>query len=152
MTRWLVCALLLAAAPVSAQTTPAQALTAWATAYAALDGEMSAAVYAPDARLWGTVARTQTVGRDAIRAYFDNGRQNLRSRVVTIGEHAVQQFGGTAVASGHYRFQNTRADGTSIVRAARFSMTIVDQGGRWLIVNHHSSTLPDAPAPAATGR
>jgi uncharacterized protein (TIGR02246 family) len=151
MTRWLCCVVILLAVLAPSPAT-AQALTAWARAYATLDGEQSAAVYAPDARLWGTVSRTQTVGRDAIRDYFNNGRQNLRSRTVTIGDHAIQLFGSAAVASGHYEFQNTRADGTSVVRAARFSMTIVNQSGRWLIANHHSSTLPDAPTPTATGR
>src|SRR4051812_34455956 len=41
------------------------ALKAWAEAYDARDGEKSAAVYAQDARLWGTVSQKQTVGRDA---------------------------------------------------------------------------------------
>ena len=140
------CVILLCAAPAAAQTSAEEALAAWATAYAAMDGQKSAAVYAPEARLWGTASRTQTVGREAIRAYFDAGRQGLRSRLVAIGEHAVQRFGDTAVASGHYEFHNTREDGTAVARPARFSMTMVNQNGRWLIANHHSSLLPAAPA------
>lgn len=141
---------MLIGAPAAAQSSPEDALAAWATAYAAMDGTRSAAVYAPDARLWGTAARTQTVGRDAILTYFNAGRQNLQSRMVVVGEHAIQRFGDTAVASGHYEFRNTRIDGSSTVRPARFSMTIVNQNGRWMIANHHSSLLPDAPASPAT--
>ncbi len=144
---WVLVAFLLSATPALAQATPEEALQAWATAYAAMDGEKSAAVYAPDARLWGTASRAQTVGRDAIRDYFNAGRQNLKSRVVTIGDHATRIFGNAAVASGHYSFENTRADGSSTTRAARFSMAIVNQNGRWVIVDHHSSVLPEAPAP-----
>jgi uncharacterized protein (TIGR02246 family) len=148
MHRWLTFVVVLAAAPAAAQSSPEEALAAWAAAYAALDGEKSAAVYAPDARLWGTSSRTQTVGRDAIRDYFNAGRQNLASRFVTLGEHATQAFGATAVVSGHYAFSNTRPGGAPAVRPARFSMTMINQDGRWLIANHHSSVLPDAPAPA----
>jgi uncharacterized protein (TIGR02246 family) len=146
MSRTLTVVLVLAASPAAAQSTPAEALAAWASAYAAMSGEKSAAVYAADARLWGTASRAQTVGRDAIRDYFDAGSRNLRSRTVVIGEHAIQLLGDVAVASGHYEFRNTRNDGASTARPSRFSMTLASQGGRWLIVNHHSSQLPDAPA------
>ena len=145
MYRSIALLLMLIAAPAAAQSSPEEALSAWATAYSAMDGSRSAAVYATDARLWGTAARTQTAGRDAILAYFNAGRQNLESRTVVIGEHAIQRFGNTAVASGHYQFRNTRIDGTSTVRPARFSMTMVNENGRWMIANHHSSLLPDAP-------
>jgi len=137
-----------AAAPAWAQNSPQEALASWSRAYAAMDGAASAAAYAPEARLWGTAARTQTVGREAIAEYFASGARNLTSRHVSIGEHAVQMFGDVAVVSGHYAFENTRADGTSTTRAARFSMAMATQDGRWVIVNHHSSLLPNAPAAA----
>ena len=148
MSRRLALLIVMIATPAAAQSSPEEALGGWAAAYAAMSGEKSAASYAADARLWGTASRTQTVGREAIRAYFDAGSRNLQSRSVLIGEHAIQRFGDTAVASGHYEFRNTRADGVSTARPARFSMTLVSQNGRWLIANHHSSLLPDAPAPA----
>ena len=118
------------------------AIKRWAEAFAALDGERSAAVYAPDARLWGTVAAEPAVGRAEIRAYFDSGRQRARSRRVAIGAHATRVYGTTAVSSGRYDFTNVLFDGTPSVRRARFSMTFVDRDGQWLIVDHHSSELP----------
>ena len=118
------------------------AIARWAEAFATLDGERSAAVYAPDARLWGTVAAEPAVGRDEIRAYFDSGRQRARSRSVAIGAHATRVYGTTAVASGRYDFTNVLFDGTSTVRRARFSMTFVNQDRQWFIVDHHSSELP----------
>jgi uncharacterized protein (TIGR02246 family) len=120
-------------------------LAGWAAAYAAKDGDRSAGVYAPDARLWGTAARTQSVGRDAIRDYFNNGREGIASRTVTIGAHATRVYGDAAVVSGQYEFVVVRPDGTKAVRPARFSMTFARSGDRWLIVDHHSSVLPDPP-------
>ena len=53
----------------------------WVAAFASLDGATSAAVYADDARLWGTIAQEPNVGHDAIRAYFDSGRQRAKARM-----------------------------------------------------------------------
>ena len=118
-----------------------ETLRAWADAYDARDGEKSAAVYAQDARLWGTVSQKQTVGRDAIRGYFDAGK-TLTARHVEIGEHACRAFETVAVCSGHYTFQRTPQEGAAQNDPARFSMTIVKRDGRWEIADHHSSLLP----------
>lgn len=126
-----------------------QALAGWASAYAAKDGSRSAAVYTTDARLWGTAARTQSVGTNAIRDYFANGTDGIASRAVAIGAHATRVFGDVAVVSGQYEFTVTRRDGGSAVRPARFSMTFVKRDGRWLIADHHSSVMPEAPAAPA---
>jgi uncharacterized protein (TIGR02246 family) len=117
----------------------------WVAAFAALDGSKSAAVYADDARLWGTIAQEPNVGREAIRAYFDSGRQRAQARRVVIGDHATRVYGPTAVSSGRYDFHTVLHDGTSTVRRARFSMTFVQRDGRWQIVDHHSSEVPPAP-------
>jgi uncharacterized protein (TIGR02246 family) len=117
----------------------------WAAAFASLDGARSAAVYADDARLWGTIAREPNVGLDAIRAYFDSGRQRVKARHVVMGDHATRVYGTTAVSSGRYDFHSVLHDGTTTVRRARFSMTFVQRDGRWQIVDHHSSEVPAAP-------
>ncbi|MCC7042646.1 MAG: SgcJ/EcaC family oxidoreductase [Acidobacteria bacterium] len=117
----------------------------WVAAFASLDGATSAAVYADDARLWGTIAQEPNVGHDAIRAYFDSGRQRAKARHVVIGDHATRVYGTTAVSSGRYDFHSVLHDGTSTVRRARFSMTFVLRDGRWRIVDHHSSEVPAAP-------
>jgi len=120
------------------------ALRAWGEAYAARDGEKSAAAYAADARLWGTEAAKQSVGRDAIRAYFDAGKA-LKARVVEFGEHACRMVDSAAVCSGHYTFERTPNDGEPNKAPARFSIVLAKQDGRWLIVDHHSSLLPPSP-------
>lgn len=138
---------------ISVAATPPQArdhdveavISQWAAAFATLDGSKSVAVYAHDARLWGTVAREPAAGLDAIRAYFDSGRQRARSRYVVIGDHATRVYGTTAVSSGRYDFHTVLLDGTSTIRHARFSMTFVHRDRRWQIVDHHSSEVPPAP-------
>jgi uncharacterized protein (TIGR02246 family) len=141
------CAIVCLSAPATAgpQEDAEAVLHAWAAAFAARDGEKSAAVYAPDARLWGTVSAKQTVGREAIRDYFQRNVPNVQSRTVTIGERATRVYGNTAVTSGHYVFRSVALNGTQNESPSRFSMTIVNHDGRWMIVDHHSSRLPKAP-------
>ncbi len=121
------------------------ALQAWASAYGARDGDKSAALYAPDARLWGTLSAKQTIGREGVREYFHSGAQRVQTRTVNIGEHATRVYGNMAVSSGAYEFRQTMPDGSPRTIPARFSITFVNQGGQWLIVDHHSSRLPEAP-------
>ena len=56
-------------------------------------------VYAADARLWGTAARTQSIGTAAIRDYFANGVDGIASRSVAIGSHATRVFGDVGAPS-----------------------------------------------------
>ena len=120
-------------------------LRTWAEAYAARDGERSAAFYTPDARVWGTASRSQAVGRQGISDYFVVTARGLRSRAVEFGEFATRLYGDAAVSSGQYTFRRVREDGTPADTPARFSMTLVRQpDGRWLIADHHSSPLPEA--------
>jgi len=140
------CAGVVAAPPAQAPERDVEAaIDRWAEAFATLDGVRSAAVYAPDARLWGTVAREQATGHEAIRAYFDSGRQRAKARRVVFGDRTVRVYGETAVSSGRYDFHTVLHDGSMTVRHARFSMTFVRFDGRWLIVDHHSSEVPPAP-------
>lgn len=134
-----------ATAPQTPERDVENVIDRWAAAFATLDGARSVAVYADDARLWGTIAQEPNVGHAAIRAYFDSGRQRAKARHVVIGDHATRVYGTTAVSSGRYDFHSVLHDGASTVRRARFSMTFVQRDGRWQIVDHHSSEVPLAP-------
>jgi uncharacterized protein (TIGR02246 family) len=125
-------------------TDPAALLRAWADAYGTNEGPRAAALYTEDARLWGSVSRQQTIGREAIAGYFGRVRPGATAISVSFGEHAVREVGnGFAVASGHYTFARRRPDGSEQVEPSRFSMAMVRTGdGTWRIVDHHSSRLP----------
>ncbi|MBV9078547.1 MAG: SgcJ/EcaC family oxidoreductase [Methylobacteriaceae bacterium] len=124
--------------------TPAALLEAWSEAYATNDGPRVAALYAEDARLWGSVSRAQTVGRPAIAGYFGRVRPGATAIAVRIGDHATREVGaGFAVASGHYTFVRRQPDGTEQLEPSRFSMAMIRaDDGSWRIVDHHSSRLP----------
>jgi uncharacterized protein (TIGR02246 family) len=123
---------------------PAAALQAWATAYGTNQGPAAAAVYTDDARLWGSVSRAQTVGREAITTYFARTRPGAIAIAVRFGDHALRLIApDVAVASGLYTFVRVRADGSEQLEPSRFSMTVLrGPDGIWRIVDHHSSRLP----------
>ena len=125
-------------------TAPAALLQAWADAYATNEGPRAGALYTEDARLWGSVSRQQTIGREAIVNYFGRVRPGATAISVRFGEHAVREVGsGFAVASGHYTFVRRQPDGSEQVEPSRFSMAMARAGdGTWRIVDHHSSRLP----------
>jgi hypothetical protein len=85
---------LLAARAAEVPTDPAALLRAWAEAYATNEGPRAAALYTEDARLWGSVSRQQTVGREAIADYFGRVRPGATAIAVRFGEHAVREEGG----------------------------------------------------------
>jgi uncharacterized protein (TIGR02246 family) len=124
----------------------AAALQAWAAAYATNIGPAAAVLYTPEARLWGSVSRGQTVGQAAIAEYFDRVRPGAAAISVRFGEHALRAVApGVVVASGQYTFVRERFDGSEIFEPSRFSMTLISgQDGVWRIVDHHSSRLPTA--------
>jgi uncharacterized protein (TIGR02246 family) len=144
LTALLVVAPLLAARAAEAPADPAALLRAWAEAYAINEGPRAAALYSEDARLWGSLSRQQTVGREAIAGYFGRVRPGATAISVRFGEHAVRQVGnGFAVASGHYTFVRRQPDGSEQAEASRFSMAMARAAdGTWRIVDHHSSRLP----------
>jgi hypothetical protein len=56
----------------------------------------------------------------------------------------VRVWGDTAASTGSYTFTDMR-DGQTVRRPARFSLVFHRQNGRWMIVDHHSSSVPAAP-------
>jgi hypothetical protein len=119
----------------------AERIAAWTNAFASGDGKAIVGVYAAEARLWGTLAKAQDIGGEAIGRYFDNVFAALSVRKILIGEHAIRVYGDAAVASGSMELQFTRKDGTSGALPVRFSMAFVKSGTTWWIVDHHSSPL-----------
>ena len=110
------------------------------------EGQRAADLYTPEARLWGSVSREQTVGQTAIVEYFGRTRPGSVAIGVRFGAHALREVGpSVAVASGHYTFLRQRQDGSVDQEPSRFSMTLVQsENGAWRIADHHSSRLPPA--------
>lgn len=131
------------------QSDPAALLAAWAAAYSSMDAQQIAALYAEGARYWGITSREQSLGRAAIQTSFSRPRSGVTAVGVTYGEHGITRMSAdAAVASGHWVFRMTLADGSERQAPARFSITMTRLAdGAWQITDHHSSFLPVPPRP-----
>lgn len=143
----------LAAGPVETRdTTPApgaapasrddiSALTAaWVDAFNSRDAARIAALYDPQAVLIGTDAKKPVSGTAAIDAYFRQAAADPSARVA-LGEHLARGYGDVAVDSGVANFFGVR-DGKAELVPARYTFVYRKRGGKWLIVEQHSSRVP----------
>ena len=121
------------------------ATQAWADAVNSKDLDRILALYDPEAVLWGTVSPTLRDSAATIREYFMPGaaRPNLK---VELGEHRIRVYGNIAINTGYYTFTDVR-EGQPVTFPSRFSFTYRHREGRWLIVDHHSSSVPAPPRP-----
>ncbi len=125
-----------------------QAAQAWAAAFNACDGAKAAALYDVDAVLWGTVSPALIASPAGVRQYFERVCSANPQPKVAWGEQRLRVYADTAINSGTYTFTIFPA-GQARQVPARYSFTYRKREGRWLIVDHHSSALPAAPASAA---
>ena len=130
------------------KTDVSSATKAWEAAANICDASAIAALYADGAVLWGTTRTSMITTPQGIYDYFASSCKALPGVKVQFGEQAVRVYGDMAVNSGTYTWSFTK-DGTSRSLPARYIFTYVRQAGRWMIVDHHSSTLPSAPAAQA---
>ncbi|MFJ6676688.1 SgcJ/EcaC family oxidoreductase [Actinosynnema sp. NPDC091369] len=129
--------------PAAAQPTAAQvqALFAdWNRALATGDPEHVADLYAPEAVLLPTLSDNVRSDRAEIVDDFEHFLAKKPSGEV-LESHVAVLGPDTAIDAGVYRF-TLAADGTAVEARYTFAYERVD--GRWLIVNHHSSAMPEA--------
>jgi uncharacterized protein (TIGR02246 family) len=122
----------------------AAATSAWARALDEDDPDKVLPLYSDDAVLWGTLSPTVRADRAALRDYFVTAFKVLPGLKVAFGDQLIRVYGGTAVNTGYYTFSYVK-DGETKSLPARYSFTYVRSGDQWLIVDHHSSTMPSAP-------
>jgi len=122
----------------------AAATLAWAQALGEDDAEKVLQLYSEDAALWGTLSPTLRADRVALRDYFVTAFKVLPGLKVAFGDQLIRVYGDTAVNTGYYTFSYAK-DGETRSLPARYSFTYVRDGGRWLIVDHHSSAMPSPP-------
>jgi uncharacterized protein (TIGR02246 family) len=134
--------LLLAALPTPAddKSDVEAATTRWIEAFNRKSSRDIVALYAPDAVLFGT---SSPVLRDkpALVADYFKDIASLGNATITVEEHRVQLFGNIAINTGFYT-RVSQQDGKVVRNPARFSFVYAKRGGQWLIINHHSSALP----------
>ncbi len=110
----------------------------WISTFNTRDPARISALYAPDAILWGTVSRTIRTKPEEILEYFIESATRRPDLRMALGEYHVRVYGDIAINSGYYTSRNP-VDGQEVVIPMRFTFTYRKQGGRWMIINHHSS-------------
>ncbi len=113
----------------------------WNAALATGDPQKVADLYAPDAVLLPTVSNEVRRTRAEIVDYFTKFLQSKPQGVIE-DEIVDVLDADTAVNTGVYEFVLTK-DGKSQRVRARYTYVYELREGRWLIVNHHSSAMPE---------
>ena len=116
----------------------AAATAEWISTFNTRDAARISALYAPDAILWGTVSKTIRTTPEEILEYFEESSAKRPDLRMFLGEYHVRLYGDIAINSGYYTSRNP-VDGQEVVVPMRFTFTYRREGGRWVIVNHHSS-------------
>jgi uncharacterized protein (TIGR02246 family) len=124
--------------------TPDSLVDRWIAAFNAADLPAITALYAPDARLWGTTAQQLIDHPAGVRMYFERVfALQPRPRMALIEWHR-RVVGDAAVESGRYDLALRPGQ----VLAARFTLVLQRKAApadaAWRIVEHHSSAVPDA--------
>lgn len=133
----------------AAKSEAAVATQAWAAAFNSCNAAGAAALYQPDAVLWGTFAPAIISGRAGVQRYFERVCSADPPPKVSFGEQLLRVYGDTAINSGTYAFSFV-VQGQPRSALARFSFTYRKVDGQWLIADHHSSALPAPPAAPAS--
>ena len=95
------------------------------------------ALYESNAILLPTISNQVRHNHEEIEDYFIHFLAKGPKGVINVSN--IRTFGNIAINSGIYTF--TFSDGNSV--QARFTYVYRWNGQRWLIVEHHSSALPE---------
>ncbi|MEV6237071.1 SgcJ/EcaC family oxidoreductase [Lentzea sp. NPDC051838] len=113
----------------------------WNNALATGDPQKVADRYAPNAVLLPTVSNQVRSTRAEIVDYFEHFLQNKPSGTI-LDSHVAVLDPKDAIDAGTYRFALTK-DGKATTVDARYTFVYEKIDGKWLIVNHHSSAMPE---------
>jgi uncharacterized protein (TIGR02246 family) len=114
----------------------------WNQSLATGNPELVADRYAPDAVLEPTVSNVVRTDRAGIIDYFEHFLEN-KPKSQILDSH-IKVLGPTsAIDVGTYRFALT-TDGQERTVDARYTFVYEKVGDEWLIINHHSSAMPES--------
>jgi uncharacterized protein (TIGR02246 family) len=130
--------------PAAADTTADVEATTqqWIAAFNRKDTKAIVSLYANDAVFFGTSSPTLRDNPDMVRDYFKS-LPTLGDAVITLGEHRIQLLGRTAINTGYYT-RTSMQNGKEVKNPARFTFVYAKRDGKWVIINHHSSALPQS--------
>ena len=109
----------------------------WTTALQTGSPKNVVALYEPNAILLPTISNKVRHNHEEIESYFINFLPKGPRGV--INESNIRNFGNIAINSGVYTFSFN--DGNTV--QARFTFVYRRNQERWLIIEHHSSAMPE---------
>ncbi len=98
-----------------------------------------------EAVFWGNTVPAIHASPVGVRPYFERACSASPPPKVALGDQRIRVYGEMAINSGSYTFA-AFPGGQARQIPSRFSVTYRKREGQWLIVDHHSSALPAAPA------
>ncbi|MFG2573286.1 SgcJ/EcaC family oxidoreductase [Streptomyces sp. NPDC048481] len=116
----------------------------WNAALRTHDPDVVADRYAKDAVLLPTLSDTVRTDRAGVVDYMEHflEKKPVGKKIET---HINVLDGDSALDSGVYQFTLTDpVTGERSVVEARYTYEYEKRGGKWLIVNHHSSAMPES--------
>lgn len=114
----------------------------WNAALASGNPHAVADLYAPDAVLLPTVSNRVRSSRAEIEDYFAHFLAQKPRGVINYRQVRVLDA-DNAVDAGVYTFTLTDVSGERRQVQARYSFVYEKRDGHWLIINHHSSAMPE---------
>lgn len=117
------------------------AIDSWVGAFNQKDAKEIVALYADDAVFFGTTSPVLRDSPELVWDYF-KGLSDLGDSTISVGGHRIQTFNDVAINTGYYSRHYT-VDGKEKSDHARFTFVYHKRDGNWMIVEHHSSALPE---------
>ncbi len=119
------------------------AAQAWVDAINRQDVDGIVAVFASDARFFGTSTKTLVDSPDGIRKYFDGVYAKFAPLSVQLGDVSVSELSAdSAVLTGYDKWKVT-FDGKPAEGVGRLSIAVARRDGQWRIVSFHRSAMPN---------
>jgi len=118
-----------------------EAMDKWVDSVTAADPDTVAKLYAKNAVFWGTVSPFMRTTREGIKNYFEHFML-LEHLDVIYYKPMVRVYGDVAINSGYYTFFHEK-DGKMMSIPARYTFVYLkNRDGEWMIIDHHSSAVP----------
>lgn len=114
----------------------------WNASLATHDADKVTANYAPDAVLLATVSNQPRTNTSEIKDYFEHFLK--RDPQGAIDTRTIRIGCNEATDVGTYTFKlSGNTPGTTDIVKARYSFIYEPRDGKWVIVHHHSSAMPE---------
>ncbi|SFR55659.1 SgcJ/EcaC family oxidoreductase [Thiomicrospira sp. ALE5] len=117
-----------------------QLFTAWNDALASGNARSVAALYSDDAVLLPTVSNLPRSGLAEIEAYFKHFL--LKQPRATVLQRIVRKGCNKLTDAGVYQFEVSHDGSRRKLVKARYTFVYAFYAGRWKILHHHSSVMP----------